>query len=105
MARGENRIHEVERVLANARRLRSEEHTSELQSHQDLVCRLLLEKKNILMSFSTFSPNCCANRRSATPRLISLNERLERRFRGAMTTSALSRCANPPSWRTASKIR
>src|SRR5437773_9660353 len=27
--------------------LRSEEHTSELQSHHDLVCRLLLEKKNI----------------------------------------------------------
>src|SRR3712207_8391341 len=25
---------------------RSEEHTSELQSHQYLVCRLLLEKKN-----------------------------------------------------------
>src|SRR5947207_12426872 len=28
-----------------ARRGRSEEHTSELQSHSDLVCRLLLEKK------------------------------------------------------------
>src|SRR5438034_6458796 len=27
------------------RRRRSEEHTSELQSHSDLVCRLLLEKK------------------------------------------------------------
>src|SRR5437773_8466511 len=26
-------------------RRRSEEHTSELQSHHDLVCRLLLEKK------------------------------------------------------------
>src|SRR5437773_581407 len=26
--------------------VRSEEHTSELQSHHDLVCRLLLEKKN-----------------------------------------------------------
>src|SRR5208283_6247775 len=26
-------------------RERSEEHTSELQSHHDLVCRLLLEKK------------------------------------------------------------
>src|SRR5437588_9375494 len=26
---------------------RSEEHTSELQSHSDLVCRLLLEKKNM----------------------------------------------------------
>src|SRR5690349_22351013 len=27
-------------------RVRSEEHTSELQSRRDLVCRLLLEKKN-----------------------------------------------------------
>src|SRR5207237_8209710 len=27
---------------------RSEEHTSELQSHLNLVCRLLLEKKNLL---------------------------------------------------------
>src|SRR5574343_1053779 len=26
-------------------KLRSEEHTSELQSHHDIVCRLLLEKK------------------------------------------------------------
>src|SRR5437667_1490279 len=38
-------------------RLRSEEHTSELQSHHELVCRLLLEKKN--------------NRRSRLPRRIS----------------------------------
>src|SRR5436190_10089989 len=28
---------------------RSEEHTSELQSHSELVCRLLLEKKNDLV--------------------------------------------------------
>src|SRR5437588_7204850 len=27
---------------------RSEEHTSELQSHSDLVCRLLLEKKKLM---------------------------------------------------------
>src|SRR5260221_5486725 len=30
---------------AQAEHGRSEEHTSELQSHSDLVCRLLLEKK------------------------------------------------------------
>src|SRR5207249_10924502 len=30
------------------RRPRSEEHTSELQSRFDLVCRLLLEKKNLI---------------------------------------------------------
>src|SRR5438034_3814846 len=34
-------------ILPNVVRdaVRSEEHTSELQSHSDLVCRLLLEKK------------------------------------------------------------
>src|SRR2546430_4110084 len=32
--------------LQPERRLRSEEHTSELQSQSNLVCRLLLEKKN-----------------------------------------------------------
>src|SRR2546430_16794314 len=31
--------------LPRTRRLRSEEHTSELQSQSNLVCRLLLEKK------------------------------------------------------------
>src|SRR5207247_11361606 len=31
--------------VLTAERLRSEEHTSELQSRVDLVCRLLLEKK------------------------------------------------------------
>src|SRR5437667_4314463 len=36
-----------QRELAKSRDIspRSEEHTSELQSHHDLVCRLLLEKK------------------------------------------------------------
>src|SRR5947207_6468112 len=40
----------VDRGVADGRgggNLRSEEHTSELQSHSDLVCRLLLEKKKI----------------------------------------------------------
>src|SRR2546430_7919465 len=39
-----------DRLVAEGRRipipLRSEEHTSELQSQSNLVCRLLLEKKN-----------------------------------------------------------
>src|SRR5260370_22608671 len=33
--------------------VRSEEHTSELQSHLNLVCRLLLEKKNINIERTT----------------------------------------------------
>src|SRR5260221_12063683 len=34
-------------TIRQSRRVRSEEHTSELQSHSDIVCRLLLDKKNI----------------------------------------------------------
>src|SRR5260370_15820479 len=38
---------------------RSEEHTSELQSHLNLVCRLLLEKKNILKVMTgEYTPAC-----------------------------------------------
>src|SRR5688572_32515817 len=38
-------VHELLRLLEVAA-LRSEEHTSELQSQSNLVCRLLLENKN-----------------------------------------------------------
>src|SRR5437773_9170534 len=36
---------------------RSEEHTSELQSHHDLVCRLLLEKKKQKKNRQYLMPN------------------------------------------------
>src|SRR5690606_40330303 len=36
--------------FSDARDPRSEEHTSELQSRENLVCRLLLEKKNKIIS-------------------------------------------------------
>src|SRR3954449_7566341 len=57
--------------LVDSRRLPSEEHTSELQSHPDLVCRLLLEKKkkhnssnpthtyNHLSLRATYDVSCC----------------------------------------------
>src|SRR5688572_31949501 len=35
-------------LLVNSQSYRSEEHTSELQSQSKIVCRLLLEKKNII---------------------------------------------------------
>src|SRR5438034_8658085 len=41
---------------------RSEEHTSELQSHSDLVCRLLLEKKKK----KKYKKTTCANQTSAS---------------------------------------
>src|SRR5260370_30130919 len=50
MAKGERPTPEMEQQLDSLLgqiqgRSRSEEHTSELQSHLNLVCRLLLEKK------------------------------------------------------------
>src|SRR5690242_20846179 len=42
----------VERASDGARLNRSEEHTSELQSHVNLVCRLLLEKKKKIRTTS-----------------------------------------------------
>src|SRR5260370_15966584 len=41
--------HRAEQIAGNSRR--SEEHTSELQSHLNLVCRLLLEKKKHYCEF------------------------------------------------------
>src|SRR5436190_15029684 len=58
------------RVAAELRVIpRSEEHTSELQSHSDLVCRLLLEKKkkkkkknnNKINNISTVEMRCKKN--------------------------------------------
>src|SRR5260370_24360274 len=43
---------------ARTHRARSEEHTSELQSHLNLVCRLLLEKKK---KTNTIYSHLCAN--------------------------------------------
>src|SRR5260370_26800227 len=50
-SRAQDRLRSVDGAAVDLRRLsrgehgRSEEHTSELQSHLNLVCRLLLEKK------------------------------------------------------------
>src|SRR5260370_19286275 len=42
-AAGRARVRALAAIVASARTRRSEEHTSELQSHLNLVCRLLLE--------------------------------------------------------------
>src|SRR2546421_2426110 len=49
--------------------VRSEEHTSELQSRSDLVCRLLLEKKK---------RESCSNRRPSARNLSAPRTRLRR---------------------------
>src|SRR5690242_21454370 len=56
-------LDEGHRHRVDIRRRRSEEHTSELQSHVNLVCRLLLEKKknkknpNHLLLLANTSPH------------------------------------------------
>src|SRR5438067_7003283 len=65
-SRSPSRAATASRATRNARlavAARSEEHTSELQSRFDLVCRLLLEKKKVLrlqllrrLTWSLFSP-------------------------------------------------
>src|SRR5438874_2357101 len=42
----------ADQAVRNSETVRSEEHTSELQSRRDLVCRLLLEKKKAHLHFS-----------------------------------------------------
>src|SRR5207237_7466145 len=57
-AGAQNQAEEMEAYLRNSSedrlpspRPRSEEHTSELQSHLNLVCRLLLEKKQKCLQY------------------------------------------------------
>src|SRR2546427_2020106 len=50
--------------------VRSEEHTSELQSQSNLVCRLLLEKKKKRIYF-TSNQTCCMSEAAATARTPS----------------------------------
>src|SRR5688572_31020179 len=50
----DGRLPSRHRATPELPRIRSEEHTSELQSQSNLVCRLLLEKKNKKFTFSTY---------------------------------------------------
>src|SRR5947209_11982243 len=60
----------VLRVCRGRESFRSEEHTSELQSRQYLVCRLLLEKKKITYNMTCkLAPTSCRH-----SRVIRLNE-------------------------------
>src|SRR5438874_9577905 len=54
--------------------LRSEEHTSELQSRRDLVCRLLLEKKNTLLPVLAPLPNLLLARLVSIVALVPASE-------------------------------
>src|SRR5690606_40596965 len=52
-------------LAAFQRNLRSEEHTSELQSRENLVCRLLLEKKNTGTWRKVLEPLNCISSKNA----------------------------------------
>src|SRR5438876_5912436 len=57
----------LRRAAAKMATCRSEEHTSELQSPVHLVCRLLLEKKNIYNSLTNPKPTLTAVQLTLTP--------------------------------------
>ena len=54
---------------------RSEEHTSELQSRSELVCRLLLEKKKETVRYSL--PTLCRHRKQRSQRNAPLTSRVK----------------------------
>src|SRR5690242_21036893 len=56
---GGSRLHARRDERVADRDERSEEHTSELQSHVNLVCRLLLEKKKLLDASSLLQRAFC----------------------------------------------
>src|SRR3989442_6518073 len=54
MKRGRIKFRPCTKPISAGPRIRSEEHTSELQSRPHLVCRLLLEKKNKTLTHAAF---------------------------------------------------
>src|SRR2546421_1107832 len=66
-----NRVGAV--MIGKASMIRSEEHTSELQSRSDLVCRLLLEKKK--KKTEKKSRRTCRERADQVPRTLSAQRR------------------------------
>src|SRR5258707_10461301 len=78
IAEGDAGVHVVHPQRTGRHPGRSEEHTSELQSRQYLVCRLLLEKKNqtaIEIYLQEMRPLSC--RRDPTMHFVRLFNRTE----------------------------
>src|SRR2546421_4339431 len=73
---------------------RSEEHTSELQSRSDLVCRLLLEKKNRREVFRFdrhASSSCIGGKKNLFVQNRAPSERFVSRARVHPTTSRVTK--------------
>src|SRR6267378_655833 len=75
---------------------RSEEHTSELQSRRDLVCRLLLEKKKKRTGCRRDPRRSTTNRTAAG----TAAQGIARRGRPAPCGSAAGRWCRRPRWRS-----
>src|SRR5438034_5432531 len=71
------------RLIASPCPLRSEEHTSELQSHSDLVCRLLLEKKKTKQHNAPLRERLHAPEPERELRLDGRDDAVHGRHRGA----------------------
>src|SRR5260370_31857414 len=65
------RLHRARSSLGSSSR--SEEHTSELQSHFNLVCRLLLGKKNMSIRLNIIITSALEHRPPLTARGLILN--------------------------------
>src|SRR2546427_4043108 len=57
----------MESIAKHIQEIRSEEHTSELQSQSNLVCRLLLEKKNTISISTSTRPSHDDDRTDTSP--------------------------------------
>src|SRR5438874_7131507 len=69
------------RAARNGSSFRSEEHTSELQSRRDLVCRLLLEKKKNRHQHPAGAPiPVRIHQRARPPRVVAEVPHLDTRF-------------------------
>src|SRR2546430_12365603 len=72
---------------------RSEEHTSELQSQSNLVCRLLLEKKKPATTRTTLSRSPLPSARSRSTAAMRVRHRSNPRdHRAAVVTNSAQRC-------------
>src|SRR3954463_2570283 len=69
---------------------RSEEHTSELQSHDNIVCRLLLEKNDGMMRYRKGVGGSEICRYANWPGLVATQVRLPPRFAMPEPTAILS---------------
>src|SRR5215211_7725532 len=84
-------------AVAQLLALRSEEHTSELQSHSDLVCRLLLEKKKKTSAPSALAAGLALSLERALDEVFFLNDTATTEIYTLSLHDALP--ISPSSWR------